>query len=258
MESNQQVFDDVAASFTEMSLMPAERSVLRRLAPHIADLDMLDLGIGTGRTTWTYAPLVHRYVGIDYSPKMLAAARRRLGHEPGIELQLGDARDLSAIEGDFDFILFSFNAIDAVPPDGRLQILDEVRSKLRPGGLFQFSAHSLGTLPFDTHRPYSARLADVPGYRLYATVAGVRYARRIRRINRGLDLSAARRRGWDVIPSMAHNFRIRDYYVDPEFQVRQLREHRLEVTAVFDTEGREVTLPHPSRDPWLDYLCTPI
>lgn len=58
---------------------------------------------------------------------------------------------------------------------------------------------------------------------------GYRYARRIRRINRGLALPEARRQGWAVVPSMAHDFRIRDYYIDPEFQVEQLREHRLEV-----------------------------
>jgi hypothetical protein len=57
---------------------------------------------------------------------------------------------------------------------------------------------------------------------------------------------------------MAHDFRIHDYYVDPEFQVRQLREHGFEVLAVYDTDGREVTLPHRSRDPWFDYLCSAI
>jgi SAM-dependent methyltransferase len=258
METNQQVFDEDVAVFTDMSLMPAERSVLRRLAPRIADLDVLDLGVGTGRVGWTLAPLVHRYVGLDYSPRMIAAAEQRLGGEPGVELTVGDARDLTSIEGDFDFIIFSFNGIDAVSPEDRLKVLDQVRSKLRPGGLFQMSAHSLGTLPFDTHRELSPRFAGSRAYRLYAWLNGIRYARNVRRVNADLDLDAARARGWDLVVSQAHNFQIRDYYVDPEFQVRQLREHGLEVIAVYDTAGVEVTLPHPSRDPWFDYLCAPI
>jgi SAM-dependent methyltransferase len=256
MEANQQVFDEDAGSYTDMALMPAERTMLGRLARRLPDMDMLDLGVGTGRTGWTFAPLVRRYVGVDYSQRMIAAARKNLGDE--VELTVGDARDLTGIAGEFDFVLFSFNGIDAVSPEDRLQVLDAVRSKLRPEGLFLFSTHSLGTLPFDTARPLSARLGGSSLYRLYAKLQSPLYARRIKRINSGLDLAAARDRGWAVVPTMAHNFRLRDYYVDPEFQVRQLREHGFEVEAVLDTAGVEVTLPHRSRDPWFDYLCRPL
>jgi SAM-dependent methyltransferase len=258
MEANQQVFDDEAAVFTDLALMPAERAVLGRLVRRMPEVDMLDLGVGTGRTGWTFAPLVRRYVGVDYSPRMIAAAEERLGGEPGVELMLGDARDLAAVDGEFDFVLFSFNGIDAVSAADRLRVLDGVRARLRPGGLFLFSTHSLGALPFDTRRSLSPRFSHIRAYRAYAWFKSIAYARRIRAINRGLDLSAARARGWDVVPSMAHNFRITDHYVDPEFQVRQLREHGFEVVAVYDPEGREVTLPHPGRDPWLDFLCAPI
>jgi SAM-dependent methyltransferase len=258
MESNQEVFDRDVAVFTDMSLMPAERAALRRLAPRIAAVDMLDIGVGTGRVGWTFAPLVHRYVGVDYSPRMIEAATARLDGEPGVELMVGDARDLSPIEGEFDFIIFSFNGIDAVPPDDRVRVLDQVRAKLRPDGLFQFSAHSLGCLPFNPDRPLSPRFAGSRAYRLYAWAAGIRYARNVRRVNAKLDLRAARERGWDLVHSQAHNFEVRDYYVDPAFQVRQLRDHGLEVVAVYDSSGREITLPHPSPDPWFDYLCAPV
>lgn len=258
MESNQEVFNDDAAAFTDMALMPAERAVLRRLVPRLGEIDMLDLGVGTGRTGWTFAPLVRRYVGVDYSPRMIAAAEGRLGGDLRVELMLGDARDLSAVDGEFDFVLFSFNGIDAVSPEDRLRVLDGVRARLRPGGLFLFSTHSLGALPFDTRRSLSPRLSHIRAYRTYAWFKSIAYARRIRAINDGLDLVTARARGWDVVPSMAHNFRITDHYVDPEFQVRQLHEHGFDVVAVYDTDGREVTLPHPSRDPWFDFLCAPI
>lgn len=258
MDSNQRVFDAAANQYVDMALMPSERAVLGRLAGRLPQIDMLDLGAGTGRCGWTFAPLVRRYVGLDYSPRMIEGARERLGDESNVELLVGDARDLSPVEGEFDFILFSFNGIDAVSPDDRLRVLDQVRGKLRPGGLFQFSSHSLGTLPFDLRRPLSPRFGNMRAYRAYAAIMGVRYARRIRRINRDLDLRTARRRGWTVTPSMAHDFGIRDCYVDPEFQVGQLREHGFDVVAVFDPAGIEVTLPHPGRDPWFDYLCAPI
>ena len=43
---------------------------------------MLDIGVGAGRTGYTFAPLVQRYVGLDYSPQMVAWARRLLGALP--------------------------------------------------------------------------------------------------------------------------------------------------------------------------------
>jgi SAM-dependent methyltransferase len=256
--ANQRVFEGVAATYDDLSLKPAERAVLGRFAAAWPDFEMLDLGVGSGRTAWTFAPLVRRYVGVDYAPSMVERARKLLGKDPNVTIELGDARDLSTVEGVFDFVLFSFNGIDAVSAADRLRVLDGVRARLRPGGLFLFSTHSLGALPFDTRRSLSPRFSHIRAYRAYAWFKSIAYARRIRAINRGLDLSAARARGWDVVPSMAHNFRITDHYVDPEFQVRQLREHGFEVVAVYDPEGREVTLPHPGRDPWLDFLCAPI
>jgi SAM-dependent methyltransferase len=188
---------------------------------------------------------------------MIELARERIGADDGVELMVGDARDLSPVEGQFDFVLFSFNGIDAVSAADRLKVLDQVRAKLRPGGWFLFSTHSLGTLPFDPARPLSPRLSGIPLYRLYAAAAAPVYAYRIRRINDSLDLAAAKERGWAMIPSMAHDFKIHDHYIDPEFQVGQLRDHGFEVEAVFDSAGAEVTLPHPSRDPWFDFLCRP-
>lgn len=258
MDANQEVFDEDAGAYVDLALMPAERAALRRLAPRLSSIDMLDLGIGTGRTSWTFAPLVRRYVGVDYSPRMIEAARRRIGGEEGVELVDGDARDLSKIEGEFDFVLFSFNGIDAVAPEGRLEVLDQVRSKLRPEGRFMFSTHNLGALPFDTERPASPRFSGSRLYRLYAMVQAPRYARSIRAINKTLDLAEARRKGWAVVPSNAHDFRLRDYYVDPEFQVGQLREHGFEVETVYDTDGREVTLPTAAKDSWFDYFCRPV
>lgn len=255
MDSNQEVFDSVADSYVDLALMPPERQLLGRFRERLSELDMLDIGVGTGRTGWTFAPLVRRYVGIDYSPRMIAAARRLLGDDPSVELLVGDARDLGAVAGEFDLVLFSFNGIDASSPEDRLRILAQVRTVLRPGGHFLFSTHSLGTLPFETRRPLSPQLARLRAYRLYASLAGLRYAARIRRINRGLDLAAARRRGWAVVPSMSHGFRIHDYYVDPEFQLAQLRDAGFSVEAIFAPDGVEVSLPHAGREPWFDYLC---
>lgn len=254
MDPNRAVYDRVADSYTELSLMPAERVVLGRLGPTLAETDMLDLGVGGGRTGYTFAPLVHRYVGVDYSPRMLERAEALLGDDDNVDLVLGDARDLSTVTGPFGFILFSFNGIDAAAPDERPRILAEIRRVLRPDGWLLISSHSLGALPLAATRERPARWRRSPAYRVYAALDDLRFRRRVARINRGLDLEDARRRGWTVVNGRGHAGVV-ECYVDPEFQVGQLSEAGFDPVAIFGTEGKRVELPFSGRDPSLDYLC---
>jgi ubiquinone/menaquinone biosynthesis C-methylase UbiE len=255
-EVNRAVFDREADTYVDLALKPAERQVLSLLEDRLAEMDMLDLGVGTGRTGHTFAPLVHRYVGLDYSPRMLERAGKLIGERENVELVLGDARDLSGLGKTFDFVLFSFNGIDAVAHEDRLKILGEVRRVLRPDGYFLFSAHSLGALPLDTRKARSPRFRRFPPYEAYARLTDIPYGKRVRKINRSLDLDTARSRGWTTV-KRGHNFQIDDYYVDPVYQVEQLSKVGLKVSVVYNVDGEEVELPYVGRDPWLDYLCRP-
>lgn len=260
-EKNRQLFDSVADEFVDLALKPAERAVLVRYGHSLGAMDMLDLGVGAGRTGYTFAPLVERYVGLDYSPRMLERAGRLLGSQA--ELVLGDARDLSALRDaggfqGFDLVLFSFCGIDAVDHAERQEILDQVHSVLKPSGHFLFSGHSLGTLPLSTELPWlSPGKASFPS-RINRRLREIKYAREVRRSNDELDIAAARERGWVIFRDPAHEFRLDVYYIDPEEQVRQLERHGFEVEAIYDLEGNEVELPFPGRDSWLDYLCSPV
>jgi SAM-dependent methyltransferase len=255
--ANQRVFEGVASTYDDLALKAAERAVLGRFAGDWGGFEMLDLGVGSGRTGWTFAPLVRRYVGVDYAPAMAERARKLLGEDPNVTIQVGDARDLATVEGSFDFVLFSFNGIDSVGHEDRLQVLRAVRAKLKPDGHFLFSSHQFGALPLDRKKERDpARLAS-PAYRAYAALDDFRHGRQIDRANAKLDLAAARERGWTSV-SRGHNFTVEDYYIDPEYQLAQLRECGLEAVAILDTAGREVELPFAGRDPWLDYLCRPL
>jgi len=218
---------------------------------------MLDIGIGTGRTGWTFAPLVNRYVGIDYAPPMTARARQLHSEDPNVTIVDGDARDLSGVGGPFDFVLFSFNGIDAAGHEDRLKMLEQVRSVLKPTGHFLFSSHSVGALPLDRHKRRPPRRMSSKAYRAYAAFDDLLHARRIDRVNATIDLDDVRRRGWTQL-ARGHRFTVHDYYVDPVFQVGQLREAGLEVVVIYDLNGREIELPYGGRDPWLDYLCRPL
>lgn len=101
------------------------------------DQPILDLGVGAGRTVPWLRGLSACYLGLDYLPDMVAAARSRF---PGVDIQVGDARDLSRFDrGRFALVVFSFNGLDSLAHADRAQVLGEVHRVLRPGGVFWFS-----------------------------------------------------------------------------------------------------------------------
>jgi SAM-dependent methyltransferase len=255
VDPNQEVFDRSAAAYTDLALMPAERALLGRLRDDLSQLEMLDIGVGAGRTGYTFAPLVKRYVGIDYSPRMIDRARALLGENGRVELRVADARNLASVEGSFDFALFSYNGIDAVEHEDRLRILAEVRDKLKPGGLFFFSSHSLGALPLSERRRRGRHRSTRLPWQVAEFVLDLGYGWRARRSNRMLDLGAARQRGWAIVRDPAHGFSLDVYYIDPATQEAQLREIGLDPVAVIDEHGEEIDPAEGRRDAWLNYLC---
>src|SRR6188472_1188807 len=102
--------------------------LLQRLRDRWPNVDMLDLGVGAGRTAYTFAPLVRHYVGVDFAPAMIDKARELVREDECTEFAVQDVRDLSPWHGrNFGVVLFSFNGLDAVPPGDRGGVLAEVR-----------------------------------------------------------------------------------------------------------------------------------
>jgi len=248
VDANQEIYERDAQRYADTSLLPPEEKVLGLLGDRWRTIEMLDVGIGAGRTTRTFAAMVKRYVGIDYSPRMVERAKRSLGEgRQGVELLVADARDLSSLEGNFGFVLFSFNGLDSVGHEDRLKVLSELRRMAETGGAFFFSSHSLNALPL-TLPP---ELRD----RRHPPQLVQRLDEALEKVNEELDLAAARARGWAIVRDGAHNFELELYYVDPEYQVRQLRDSGFETLAIYDKAGREVAAGEAGTDPWLHYYC---
>jgi SAM-dependent methyltransferase len=214
---------------------------------------MLDIGIGAGRTTEFFAPLVRTYVGIDYSPRMVEEARGRLSLQRHATVVVADARDLSRWHGRaFDVVLFSFNGIDAVDEADRPLIFDEIRRVVADDGVFAFSTHSLSALPLSL-RPRRPSLRAP----LRSTVRSLRRTARLAALNRSLDLDVARARGWARVRDGAHDFSLVLTYVDPAYQLRQLDECGFEVSEVLNARGRPLDPLDPGREAHLFYICRP-
>jgi SAM-dependent methyltransferase len=103
--------------------------------------DILDLGVGGGRTTPYLADRASHYVGIDYAAAMIKACRAKFPH---LEFRLADAAELSGLRDEsFDAVVCAFNGIDFVLPDeARRACLKHIYRVLKAGGLLIFSSHN--------------------------------------------------------------------------------------------------------------------
>jgi SAM-dependent methyltransferase len=146
-----------------------------------AGASVLELGCGTGRLTLSLASQGRRVTGLDQSPAMLAAARRKAGLA-GV--------DVTWIAGDmagfdlgrrFDAIVVSCNSLGHLTTPKQLQgCLSAVRDHLAPDGLFAFDI--VNPQPRELGRPTLERRRRAPeGLRLreevrYDPVSRVRAA----------------------------------------------------------------------------------
>ncbi len=243
----------------QRALDPVELRMLHRFHGRWDEVDMLDVGVGAGRTALTFAGIARSYLGIDYSQKMVTLSRAAIGENDHVHFRLMDARDLSELEpGSFHFVLFTANAIDAVGPQDRLIALGELARVLAPDGYLLLSSHSLDALPMRMPRPPALR--GSPGGLLRSLrgfARDTKNALKYRRTNRGLDLDAARERGWGVARDPGHNFSLDHCYVTAETQIEQFRAVGLEVLEVLDSSGTVVDAASPGPDSSLAYVCRP-
>ena len=108
------------------------RRLVEVLDPRPTDA-LLDVGCGRGAVLVPAAPRVHRLVGVDASPGMVAAAREELdraGAGP-VDLRVMDAESLEFEDASFDAVTCAFTLFFLPRPE---RAADEFARVLRPGG----------------------------------------------------------------------------------------------------------------------------
>ncbi|MEM8569267.1 MAG: class I SAM-dependent methyltransferase [Pseudomonadota bacterium] len=107
------------------------------------DMNVLELGCGTGTTAIKLALSVRHIRATDFSEGMLAIARSRAdtARISNVAFELADAQFLSTLEAQFDAAI-AFNLLHLVPdPD---QVIGEIAAVLKPGGVFISSTFCFG------------------------------------------------------------------------------------------------------------------
>ena len=234
-------FDSLAQQYAISELFRPERELLLVLRDQLNQMDMLDLGVGAGRTSFTFTALTRTYVGVDYAKSMVEMCRNRFGENSRQKFVCLDAADLSSLgDRSFDLILFSFNGIDCVELERRQKILREVHRLLRPDGYFFFSANSLESFPWPMEWP-QFRFTR-PFRSLFAFAKKAIRNGRLYWANRLQNATELKKRGWAYLQDGAHNFGLILFYATREYHFRELHQHGFEIILRLGLDGRRLDL----------------
>ncbi len=252
MEKNQAAYNDeriVTKYKLEKDLQPAEITILDILKPNLSDHKVLDIGIGTGRTTAQIAPLCKSYVGIDYAPNMIEYCKKKFSYLNTL-FEVADARDMPQYKNEeFDIVIFSFNGIDCVSYLDRNKILKEIYRVLKRDGYFVFSAHNARNLK----RKYSFRMTRNP----FNYLKEKKRLQNIRKYNGSIDKFKAKEY-FLLFDGVENDWTMDVLYIMPEYQIKILQQFQFSGIRFFNRiTGKELTadsLPAYS-EPWVYYLC---
>ncbi|MEM1370460.1 MAG: class I SAM-dependent methyltransferase [Cyanobacteria bacterium P01_H01_bin.15] len=245
---------DIVGYYSQIRLIQgAEKQVIERLQAQLPQMRMLDMGVGGGRTTTCFAPLVKDYIGIDNSPPMIAACQQRFSDWLPLDcFRVVDARDLSPFaDNSFDFILFSYNGLDFVSHAERVQVLQEIQRVGKPGAYFCFSSHHLGGI----ERAFSFR--EQLSFNPISVYLKVSMWGLLRLFNHQLNYQDLMNSEHVIVRDESHNFRLDTYYIRPAAQIVQLTPGFRDVEVYSWRTGEQLDAQAQSQntDMWLYYLC---
>ncbi|VEU59448.1 class I SAM-dependent methyltransferase [Mesomycoplasma neurolyticum] len=139
--------DKTIATYVDASyrigLWKSEKKILQKYFAKKSKI--LDLGCGTGRTTFSLRKLKYNnIIAADVSPKMIQAAENIMKKTNIKQIfKIEDASKLSFDNESFDNVFFSFNGWPGIVNSlNRIKALNEIYRILKPNGIFIFSAHN--------------------------------------------------------------------------------------------------------------------
>lgn len=140
-----EVVDKYAANTTRLrTLNDSEKFLIDKF--EIKNKQVLVLGSGAGRVPANLLLFGNTVVGMELSEPLYQAGLKNFPKSSFTDLDLrhGDARNMSTLPDEtFDVVWFPQNGLDYVPTyEERKTVLQEMKKKVKPGGLVIFSSHN--------------------------------------------------------------------------------------------------------------------
>ena len=243
---------------SDTELQAPEKSIFDHLEKDLASMNMLDIGVGAGRTTLHFAKLVESYVGIDYSEKMIEHCKKAYAdYSDNTSFALCDVSAMEMFEDNsFDFILFSYNGLDYLSHSDRLIALNEIKRVAKPGAFFCFSSHNLQSLDniFRLKNQFSLHPKRMLRKIYNWALLRLKY-------NKGLDLNQLKDSAYAIFTDTPEGTDLGTYYIKPLEQIKQLVENDFftKVHTYSLNSGQVITNEEhltSNDDPWIYYSMT--
>jgi ubiquinone/menaquinone biosynthesis C-methylase UbiE len=232
--------------YEELSGMdPAEKKVLEQWKDAFNNAQLLDIGIGGGRTTAWLSRICKNYTGIDYSEKFAALCKKKF---PGLDIRHLDARDLGNFaDQSFNVVNFSYNGIDYVNADDREKILREIYRVLKPDGMFFFSTHNLNHSSFNKVPWLSRSNSLIVNLKTFVKLLPYLFRKRK---NKKLEIINAQ---YAVINDHAHAYSLLTFYTSPAYLRSQLSSIGFQNIRLLSRSGEETN--DTRLDEWIFVTC---
>ena len=126
-----------------------------------SDMDVLEIGCGTGQISFLINQYVNSLVATDFSPNMIRQAFLRDKYR-SINFRVEDACNLSFRDNSFDCVVMG-NLLHIVPDPKR--VLSEVKRVLKPNGIALFMTFVYDDL---NNIGFKLKLANMLGFNTYS------------------------------------------------------------------------------------------
>lgn len=227
------------------ALLEAEKVLFGKLRHSIGSSQILDIGIGGGRTTKHLLEISENYTGVDYVERFTEETAKKY---PAAKVLCRDAANLYDLEDDtYGFVLFSYNGIDSISHRHRLQVLKEVYRVMKKGGVFMFSSHNrdyvyFNKFPWQQRFHYSARHLIFLLHCLYHLPNHYR-----------MKKYEIHTEDYAMVNDGDHRYSLLLYYISIDKQCEQLTDLGFSGTEAYDVAGDPVI--KDTRSHWIHYLA---
>ena len=110
-DANLSVYEErnIVKKYAGNNYLTAAETVISKTFRKLLTKDVLDIGIGAGRTTFYFAKLANNYSGMDFSERMIKVCKKEYARLTNATFLQDDARVLSQYkDASYDTAIFSF------------------------------------------------------------------------------------------------------------------------------------------------------